>query len=225
MVPAAPALVGTLDAAAVVCGVARGPFGLWQRRVRAAVFGEPWDVELVPAAVHPARPHVLAFAAWSRLAAAACADGVDAADVAIHSAYRSVALQAEVWAYRLEERRQRRAAEGLPPLTERELARQQMTWTAKPGASAHHTGLALDLGLYRRGRRGAKAAPAYAWLARHARRFGFYPYLPEGWHWEYNPPGLVRQLTRVRRALARGEPVAALLVPPGRVAVAGPRVA
>lgn len=219
-------LVGTMRPEAIVTGVPRGRFGLYQRRVRARVFGEPrFDVELVPPDVHPARPHVIAFAAWRALADAAVADGVDPADVAIHSAYRSVALQAEVWAYRLDERRRRRQDEGLPPLPERELARLQMKWTAKPGQSAHHTGFALDLGLYRLGKRGSKEATAYAWLAENARHFGFYPYLPEGWHWEYNPPGLVRQVARLRTGLGRGlDPglIAGLMRPPARIPIARP---
>lgn len=226
MTVAAFTLVGTLRAADVVTGAPRGRFGLYQRRVRARVFGEPrFDVELVPAAIHPARPHVIAFAAWRALADAAIADGVDPADVAIHSAYRSVALQTEVWTYRLAERRRLRAEAGLPVLSERELARLQMKWTAKPGQSAHHTGFALDLGLYRLGARASKTSPTYAWLAAHARRFGFYPYLPEGWHWEYNPPGLVPQLRRLRAALARGDGPAstALMAPPARIPIARPR--
>ncbi len=198
-------LVGNLCEAQVVTGVPRGPFGLCQRRVRARVFGEPpFACELVPTDIAPARPHVFAYAAWRPMREAAVAGGVDPADLAIHSAYRSVALQAEVWAYRLAERRRMREAAGLPPLAERDLARLQMKWTAKPGQSAHHTGFALDLGLYRHGKRGAKEAPAYRWLAAHARRFGFYPYLPEGWHWEYNPPGLVPQLAALRAALEAG---------------------
>ncbi len=212
--------VGSLDPAHVSSGVVRGPLGLFQRRVRVRVFGEPDERELVPAAVDPARPHALAYAALVRLRAAC---DLDPADLTIHSAYRSVALQEQVWAYRLEERRRQRAEAGLPELAQRDLERLQMKWTAKPGQSAHHTGLALDLGLYRLGKRGSKSSPTYAWLARHARRFGFYPYLPEGWHWEYNPPGLVQQLVRVRAALARDQPIVHLLTLPARIPIARPR--
>jgi hypothetical protein len=134
-----------------------------------------------------------------------------------------VALQRQVWAYRLEERRRHRAAAGEPPLPERELERLQQRWTAKPGRSAHHTGLALDLALYGLGKRGAKRAPAYAWLALNARRFGFYPYLPEGWHWEYNPPGAVAHLAELRRRLAAGEPWQAWARAPDPMPVAAPR--
>ncbi|MCB9733481.1 MAG: D-alanyl-D-alanine carboxypeptidase family protein [Deltaproteobacteria bacterium] len=222
--PATP-MPGSLRDDRVRSGVARGPRGLFQRRVRAAVFGEPAfpDVELVPAEVCAARPHVIAFAAWRAMVTAAAADGLDPAPLAIHAAYRSVALQAEIWRYRLDERRARRAADGLPPLPERELERQQRLWTAKPGQSAHHTGLALDLALYHLGARAGRRTPHYAWLVDHARAFGFYPYLPEPWHWEYDPPGLVAQLADLRARLARGEtPPPALLRPPDPVPIAEP---
>ena len=78
-----------------------------------------------------------------------------------------------------------------------------MKWTARPGQSAHHTGLALDLGLYvlakAEGVAAAKRTVAYRWLATNAARFGFYPYMPEPWHWEFNPPGLVARLRELRR--------------------------
>lgn len=65
-------------------------------------------------------------------------------------------------------------------------------WVAKPGFSAHQTGRAVDLYLgvpngsanVARLRR----TPAYKWMVANARRFGFYPYPTEPWHWEYNPP-------------------------------------
>lgn len=199
-----PALVGTLEGT-VRDGAPRGPFGLFQRRVRPRVFGEPrFDEELVPGELCAARPHIIAFDGWRRLVAAAAADGVDPAPLAIYAGYRSVALQAQIWQFRLEERRLDRQSRGLPALPERELARQQRVWTAVPGMSAHHTGFALDLALYHLGRRGSRRSPAYEWLAVNARRFGFYPYLPEAWHWEYNPPGLIEQVRTLRARLDAG---------------------
>lgn len=201
------AMPGTLDDAAVRDGVPRGPFGLRQRRLRARVFGEPaFDVELCPADVCPEQPHVIAYDAWRRMVEAAAQGGLDPAPLAIHSAYRSVALQREIWEYRLAERRRAH-----PELSEREVRRQQRVWTAVPGQSAHHTGFALDLALYALGRAGSRRAPAYAWLAKNAVHFGFYPYLPEGWHWEYNPPGLVAHVRELRRRIAAGEPFEGLL--------------
>ena len=214
---------GSLDPAAVRSGVARGRFGLFQRRVRPRVFGEPeFEAELVVEDVEPARPHVIAYDAWGRMVAAAREDGLDTAVLQIHSAYRSVAFQRQIWEYRLEERRQTRRAEGLPALSEPDLRRLQQKWTAVPGASAHHTGFALDLKLYELGKRGSRRSEAYAWLAQNAVRFGFYPYLPEGWHWEYNPPGLVGQVRALREALASGAPFSHLLQCPEPIPIAEP---
>lgn len=194
---------GSLDESRIRSGAPRG--ALFQRRIVPAVFGEPEHPdELVPEAVSAARPHVIAWDAWQRMVEAARHEGLDPAPLALHAGYRSVAFQAEIWAYRLAERREARRAEGLPAVPERELERQQRRWTAKPGTSAHHTGFALDLALYRLGRRESRRAPAYGWLVVNARRFGFYPYLPEAWHWEYNPPGLVAQVRALRLALREG---------------------
>lgn len=62
--------------------------------------------------------------------------------------------------------------------------------------SAHRTGLALDLWVGAAPGYAADASadanrlfqsqtPAYLWLARHARRFGFVNYAFEPWHWEW----------------------------------------
>lgn len=222
-------LPGTLDPGRVRSGKRRERYGLFQRRARPAVFGEPqFECELVATAVHPQRPHVIAYDAWRRLFGAARRDGLsgDALErLQIHSAYRSVALQRQIFEYRLEERREARRAAGKPTLAEADLKRIQRKWTAEPGTSAHHSGFALDLGLYHLGRRESKRHEAYVWLAENAIRFGFYPYLPEGWHWEYNPPGLVRQLAELRRRLAAGEPVGELLRAPEPIPRARPRLA
>lgn len=202
-------MTGSLDASLVRFGKPRGSYGLRQRRVRPGVFGEPAFVcELVLESLCAARPHAIAYGAWSQLNARAFADGCDQTHLAIYSAYRPVALQAEIWAYRLAERRRLQ-----PELSEAQAARVQQKWTAKPGRSAHHTGFALDLGLYHLGNRLARRTPTYRWLAHHAADFGFYPYLPEAWHWEFNPPGLVEQLRELRRRLSAGEPAAELLRP------------
>jgi hypothetical protein len=204
--PDAPTgLSGTLSEASIRDGrVRKGDrFGLFQRRVRPSVFGEPPDDELVLAEVHPARPHRFAWEAWQELYSAGVLAGAQPEHLLIHSAYRSVALQAEIWQYRLDERRRLRAESHAPPISDRDLERLQRKWTAKPGQSAHHTGLALDLGLYlfakREGLAKARRTAAYQFLAHYAREFGFYPYLPEPWHWEYNPPGLIARIAALRR--------------------------
>jgi hypothetical protein len=195
---------GSLHGNAVHFGKPRGRWGLRQRRVRPRVFGEPaFECELVPEAVCPARPHVWAYAAWQQMVEAASADGVETRWLAIHAAYRSVAWQRQIFDYWLEERRKARAVAGQPPLEDNELRRQQRKWTAEPGQSAHHTGFALDLKLYDLKRR-SKHHPVYHWLAQRAASFGFYPYFPEGWHWEYNPPGILARLAALRRGIRNG---------------------
>ena len=209
---------GTLNPAQVRFGVPRGPFGLRQRRVSPRVFGEPeFECELVPETTHPARPHILAYAAWQQLSQAGARAGLDSAQLAIHSAYRPVSLQHQIWTYRLAERQRLQ-----PELTPTQAARIQQKWTAKPGRSAHHTGLALDLGLYHLGKSASKRTPEYRWLAQNAAQFGFYPYLPEAWHWEYNPPGLVEQIAALRQALASGAAFAHLLELPKEIPTAKP---
>ena len=205
---------GTLSAGAVRQGKPRERFGLCQRRIRPRVFGEPqFEVELVPTDVHEERPHVIAHDAWQHMFRAAEADGIETRWLEIHSAYRSVAFQQQIFEYWLDKRRQDRRAAGEPDLSEAELRRIQRKWTAEPGTSAHHTGFALDLKLYEL-RAKAKHSPVYEWLAGHAATFGFYPYIPEGWHWEYNPPGLVDQVRELRRRIEAGEPFEQLLRSP-----------
>lgn len=57
--------------------------------------------------------------------------------------------------------------------------------------SPHETGLAVDLqcgGLQpvSKTARAQKQTLLYAWLSDHAESYGFSPYLPEPWHWEYH---------------------------------------
>ena len=198
-------LKGSLDPRKVRDGVPRGKHGAWQRRVRTSVFGEPaFNIELVSADVCAAQPHIWAFAAWQKMCDVAVSCGATAEYLAIHSAYRSISFQQQVFDYRLNERRENRRLQGLPELSELELRRLQQKWTALPGRSAHHTGFALDLGLYSLGVRGGRRTDTWDWLMRRAREFGYYPYLEEPWHWEFNPPGLVDCLRELRNALQKG---------------------
>ena len=207
-------LIGSLDATKVRDGVPRGRYGAWQRRIRPTVFGEPaFDIELVPTEVCPARPHIWAFTAWKRMHTAALDSGLDSGLLRIYSGYRSVAFQKEIFEYRLKERRAERRRRGLPELEDRVLRKLQQRWTALPGKSAHHTGFAVDLGLYELGIRQGRKTPEWAWLMQHAREFHFYPYLEEPWHWEFNPPGLVEHLKVLREALGGCAPYEHLLNP------------
>lgn len=61
--------------------------------------------------------------------------------------------------------------------------------------SMHHRGIAIDFGSDGLEAKSATAAgqrqtKAYQWLAKNAARFGFFPYQPEPWHWEFRPKGL-----------------------------------
>lgn len=54
---------------------------------------------------------------------------------------------------------------------------------ARPGYSNHQSGRALDINLL------GVPRETYAWLVKHASRFGFRRTVAkEPWHWEYSPP-------------------------------------
>ena len=70
------------------------------------------------------------------------------------------------------------------------------------GTSSHTYGLAMDLALTVPDLRlneistasmtnmvAMYRSPAYKWMALNGRRFGWFPYRREPWHWEYNPDG------------------------------------
>ena len=126
--------------------------------------------------------HRHAAAAWKALVEAARAAGIATPLLLIVSGYRSSAQQKKLW------------EAALKKYGSIEQARK---WVAPPGSSAHQSGRAIDFHL---GDRNSSAnvaqlskLPAYKWLAANARRFGFYPYSSEPWHWEYNPPAGSRQ--------------------------------
>lgn len=123
-----------------------------------------------------------AAGAWRRLRAAAAAAGHDLRLVA---AFRDIQTQRSLFLRRL-------------PGHSAEAIDRGLQWTAPPGYSKHHTGVALDItraGLPA-GRFGSSGA--YAWLMadswHNARRFGFAPSYPPGhddgpnpepWEWIY----------------------------------------
>ena len=131
--------------------------------------------------------HRLAAAAWSALVGEARAAGIAAPLLLPGSGYRSSQHQARLFERAVKRYGSREAAS---------------RWVAPPGGSAHQSGRAIDfyLGGVNDSANVARLRelPAYRWLAANARRFGFYPYEREPWHWEYNPP-----------ARAAGEMVAA----------------
>jgi D-alanyl-D-alanine dipeptidase len=135
------------------------------------------DVTTVRGVNGPLPLHRLAGQAWAAMVSAARADGIAEPLLLPVSGYRSSQHQTRLWQGALKRY-------GSP-----EEARK---WVAPPGSSAHQSGRAIDLYLGARNDSSnvqkLRQMPAYLWLAANARRFGFYPYEREPWHWEYNPP-------------------------------------
>ncbi len=140
----------------------------------------PEAAELVLAEIgEHGREHLLvpaAARAWGSLREAAQADRVV---ISIVSAFRSVERQAEIVRSKL--------ARGMP-------IDEILSVSAPPGYSEHHTGRAVDLTTdgVRPLELEFEGSAAFAWLSRHAERFGFvlsyprqnrYGYLYEPWHW------------------------------------------
>ena len=121
--------------------------------------------------------HRLAATALQAMINAARADGLAEPLLRPVSGFRDPARQAQLWQQAL-------ARYGSP--------QEARKWVAPPGGSAHQSGRAIDF--YLGGRNASnnvaqlRTLPAYRWLVTNARRFGFYPYEREPWHWEYNPP-------------------------------------
>jgi hypothetical protein len=135
------------------------------------------DVVTVRGVNGPVPLHRIAAQAWAAMVRQARADGIAGTLLLPVSGYRSSAHQQRLW--------QRALARYHAPQEARK-------WVAPPGGSAHQSGRAIDLNLGARNDSANVAklrqTPAYVWLVANARRFGFYPYVREPWHWEYNPP-------------------------------------
>lgn len=121
--------------------------------------------------------HRLAAAAWRALLAAARRDGIQEPLLLIVSGYRDTKKQAKLY----QDAVKRYGSES-----------EARKWVAPPGGSPHHSGRAIDFYLgdknSSRNVESLRKKPAYLWLTKYARQFGFYPYEREPWHWEYNPP-------------------------------------
>lgn len=118
--------------------------------------------------------------AWHAMKAAAAGDGVV---LTMESAFRSVARQAEILGARLA------AGQTLD---------EALRWVAPPGCSEHHTARAIDIGTpgCTALEEDFESTAAFAWLQRHAARFGFSLSFPRGnrfgygyepWHWCWQP--------------------------------------
>ena len=136
--------------------------------------------------------------AWGSLKEAAQADDVE---IRIVSAFRSVERQAEIVRAKL--------ARG-------QSIDQILSVSAPPGYSEHHTGRAVDVttGGVRPLEVEFEGTAAFAWLTRHAGRFGFflsyprenrYGYAYEPWHWCFEAPSAIRagNKTHIRKKRTR----------------------
>ncbi len=131
------------------------------------------------------------------------AEGID--DVYITSGYRSYAYQAWLFTYYCELEK-----EAEPSLSDKEIEKKVLSYSAFPGTSEHHTGLCMDLfvspdmrelenygheGHYKDDV-GFAETEAFTWLKHNAHKFGFilrYPedkvnvtkYSYESWHYRF----------------------------------------
>ncbi len=142
------------------------------------------DVVKVPRAFGGTVPlHRIAAQAWQALVNAARQDGLEQPLLLPSSGYRSSSHQKRLW----EQAKIRYGSE-----------QEARKWVAPPGHSAHQSGRAIDFWLgVAFGKKNIpkqKQSRAYQWLVQNAKRFGFYPYELEPWHWEYNPPANGQQL-------------------------------
>ena len=139
------------------------------------------DMVTIKGAFHPKVPlHRQTAAALGSLVCAARADGIKAPlllPTGSRSGFRDPKQQREAWQRALRKY-------GSPQVARK--------WVAPPGSSAHQSGRAVDFYLGRSNSSGnvaiLRTSRAYKWMVANARRFGFYPYDREPWHWEYNPP-------------------------------------
>lgn len=135
------------------------------------------------------------YTAYQGLYAAAQASGLTAEFpdfCKIASAYRSVATQEKLFSNKVN------ALMNTEGLNRKDAEKKARKWVARPGGSAHHTGHALDLKVWKgslsSGNAGAMKDPSsslhkkYAkfwhWLQENAPKYGFLPYDAEPWHWE-----------------------------------------
>lgn len=153
------------------------------RRHRQRVVQEPRELLGIGDDIHGRHQWLAprAARAWLRMRSAAAVDGIE---LQVVSAFRSAAYQLVIIERKLE--RGQSVAEILRV-------------SAAPGFSEHHSGRALDISTpgYAALEEEFEASPAFAWLQREARRFGFALSYPrdnphaiayEPWHWCWHRP-------------------------------------
>ena len=129
--------------------------------------------------------------AYQRMLQVARGAGIAAPLLNIVSAYRSPESQMVLYKRALTKYREKLQSTLKREPTDDEVEKEARRWVAAPGSSSHQTGRALDLNLgfstSSENAEKARNSDSYKWLKEHAQEFGFYPYAPEPWHWEYNP--------------------------------------
>lgn len=125
------------------------------------------------------------------------------ASIGINNTYRSASRQFDLWdGYFLDYYRAvRPQLYRMPGGVHGEAAAERMREyvgerIAAPGYSNHQRGIAVD---FRLGMKGLNQKWSeywfWHWLNRRASEFGFVPYAPEAWHWEYKPEEVDKQTT------------------------------
>lgn len=111
-------------------------------------------------------------------------------DLTLTSGYRSIAKQQGLYNDKYQETKNNH-----PDWTSSQIENYTRTYVAAPGCSPHHTGRAIDIlvngsagdsSVYSQQR----LSNTFQWLINNAAKYGFYNYINEPWHWEYNPPDL-----------------------------------
>lgn len=119
------------------------------------------------------------------------------------SGYRSPQYQAELWISNvatiyMKRVELRRVGDRYDEASAKRLATHTRKYMAVPGFSNHHSGNAVDFSAVESGVgamntssreaniRAWKKSWFHGWLRQNARQYGFQPYAPEPWHWEFN---------------------------------------
>jgi len=180
----------------------------------------------------PALSQMLEGARSALTAAQAASDPAAQAIITfgVTSAYRSALQQYRLWnrrfpRYFAQTARERADQPGgaTGETAARWLAHWIGRWLAAPGFSNHNDGRAVDLMCrLTSGRRLAanrsdiqawRSTWLHGWLTEHAGDYGFVPYEPEPWHWEYRPVGV--------GVVIRREVAASPVFPSGRAVRSG----
>lgn len=142
--------------------------------------------------------------------------------IGITSAYRSAAQQFDIWQgkgghgnhgfpyyYEKKKPKPQQSGDEHGAKAAADLVAYMGKYVAAPGYSNHQDGLAIDFGTGIAGKRGLgklrKKSWFYNWLTQNARRFHFWPYPAEPWHWNWRPdnrPSVAREANLTEETLS-----------------------